>query len=156
MRKYTLTIGGRDYHAEVIALTTETARVVVEGNEYAVQLKELGRSSTASVSTTQPVTRSEATPPQRVPASPPSRPGVEAASAGVTAPLPGLIMEVRVKEGESVKAGQTLMVMEAMKMENQIQAPHDGTVKRIYVKNDDTVAEGDPLVELARPPMTTL
>ena len=53
-------------------------------------------------------------------------------------------------------AGQPLLVMEAMKMENVVAAPHHGTVRKIFVGEGATVAEGDPLVEIARPEMTTL
>lgn len=61
-----------------------------------------------------------------------------------------------VNENDSVKAGQNLLLMEAMKMENQIPAPYDGTVKCIHVKKGDSVSEGDVLIEICRPPMTTL
>ena len=74
----------------------------------------------------------------------------------MVAPLPGLILELKVKEGDTVQAGQPLLVMEAMKMENVIQAPHDGTVKRLLVAAGDSVGEGDVLAEVSRPEMTTL
>ncbi len=66
----------------------------------------------------------------------------------VTAPMPGKILRVLVKEGEQVKTGQGLLILEAMKMENEIPAPKDGVVKKILVKEGDTVNTGDPLIEM--------
>ncbi|NJE31418.1 pyruvate carboxylase subunit B [Thermococcus sp. 18S1] len=66
----------------------------------------------------------------------------------VTAPMPGKILRILVKEGEQVKTGQGLVVLEAMKMENEIPAPKDGVVKKILVKEGDTVDTGQALIEL--------
>ena len=75
---------------------------------------------------------------------------------GITAPMPGLVLTIKVKEGDTVQAGQALLVMEAMKMENAITASYNGTVARIYVREGDSISEGDLLVEVARPKMTAL
>ena len=64
----------------------------------------------------------------------------------VTSPLPGVILEVSVKVGDAVKRGQKVMVLEAMKMENVIEATADGTVTAIKVEKGDSVLEGAPLV----------
>ena len=72
-----------------------------------------------------------------------------AAVSKVDAPLPGVILSVSVKEGDTVKAGDTLMVMEAMKMENAILAEIGGVVKSVKVKPQDSVLQGDILVEIA-------
>ena len=90
-----------------------------------------------------------------------SRPTPRAAAAPhgtgtVTAPLPGLVLEVKVGDGTAVQAGDALVVMEAMKMENVVPATHTGTVRRVFVAAGNTVGEGDPLVEISRPEMTTL
>ncbi|MGD7653921.1 MAG: biotin/lipoyl-containing protein, partial [Verrucomicrobiales bacterium] len=66
----------------------------------------------------------------------------------VTAPIPGAVLEVYVKEGDEVKAGSALLKMEAMKMENRIDAPRDGTVNKVLVKVGDPVSQGQELVEL--------
>lgn len=143
MQKYKLAIGEKDYEAEIKEITAEVAVVVVNGQEYTVVLKELGH---------KPMTLPA---PAARPAAPaPVQSGGDAQS--VTAPLPGLIVDIMVNENDTVKAGQNLILMEAMKMENQIAAAHDGRVKRIYVKKGDSVSEGDVLVEICRPPMTTL
>ncbi|MBI4722761.1 MAG: biotin/lipoyl-binding protein [Candidatus Stahlbacteria bacterium] len=64
----------------------------------------------------------------------------------VTAPMPGLIIQIEVKEGDKVKAGQGLVIVEAMKMQNEIKAQRDGIVKQIAVKKGMTVNSGDMLV----------
>jgi pyruvate carboxylase subunit B len=66
----------------------------------------------------------------------------------IQAPMPGLVLEVNVEEGDAVEAGDALLVLEAMKMENELQAPVDGTVKAIHVEADDTVDKNALLVEL--------
>ncbi len=155
MRKYELSIGDNDYKAEVKEFTVDFARIVVNDIEYEVTLKEFGRKEVAaprsldrSASPKAPAVSKETK--RAVPV------GVNGGAEGIRSPLPGLIIDVMIKEGDSVKAGQNMIVMEAMKMENQIQAPHDGTVKKVFVNKGDSVAEDDVLVELCRPPHTTL
>ena len=63
--------------------------------------------------------------------------------------MPGTILDIKVKEGEAVKKGQVLMILEAMKMENEILASDDGKVKGIYVQKGASVNTGDPLVDFA-------
>ena len=67
----------------------------------------------------------------------------------VTAPLPGVIVEVKVRPGEGVKAGQVVAVLEAMKMENEIQAESDGVVTAVNVSQGDSVLEGAPIVTIS-------
>ncbi|MDE7123786.1 MAG: biotin/lipoyl-binding protein, partial [Alistipes sp.] len=69
-----------------------------------------------------------------------------AAGAGVKCPLPGTVLSINVKVGDTVAAGQTLMVLEAMKMENNIDADRAGVVKQILVQQGATVMEGDNLI----------
>lgn len=66
----------------------------------------------------------------------------------VEAPMPGSIIDIAVKSGERVKEGDILLILEAMKMENEITAPRPGTVSNIYVNVGDTVSGGEPLMEL--------
>jgi biotin carboxyl carrier protein len=68
--------------------------------------------------------------------------------AAVVAPMPGTVLAVRVRDGERVGAGATLVVVEAMKMENAVTAPTDGQVERVLVKPGEAVQRGDRLVEL--------
>ncbi|MCX6556726.1 MAG: biotin/lipoyl-binding protein [Candidatus Aminicenantes bacterium] len=157
MSEYVLTINGKEYRAEVSEINAEQARITVNGREFQVGLQQLGLSKLLPVETKKGESRTEAA------ATVPSvRPALEAPPAGgdvsniVKSPLPGLIVDVKVGAGEKVKAGQVIVTMEAMKMENQIQATIDGTVKKIFVKKGDNVAEGDTLIEIARSDMASL
>jgi 3-methylcrotonyl-CoA carboxylase alpha subunit len=73
-----------------------------------------------------------------------------ASSSGLTTPLPGVVAAVPVKEGQAVAAGEVLMVIEAMKMEHSITAPHDGVVRAIHFARGDRVPEGSELLALSR------
>lgn len=154
LRKYRLSIGNKEYKAEVIEFTSERARVTVNGAEYEVKLVDFGRPDEGESIIRRPVTDSPRSVTRTVETA--KAPQKMNGSEGVRAPLPGMIVDVLAAEGDTVKAGQNLILMEAMKMENQVQAPHDGTVKKVFVGKGDTVAEGDLLVELARPLHTTL
>ncbi len=165
MSEYIFAINGREYRAELLELSGEQATVRVDGQEFCVGLKQFGTSRLASLELKRaeaaPVspggpapaaaTRAPGAPPRTGPAVPPG----EAVTA-VKAPLPGLLTAIGVQVGDSVRAGQNVAVMEAMKMENQIQAPCDGTVSKVYVKKGDNVAEGSPLLEIARSAISTL
>jgi biotin carboxyl carrier protein len=70
--------------------------------------------------------------------------------------MPGMVLSLKVREGEKVQAGQVLLLMEAMKMENAIAAPFAGTVSRVHVRDGDSIGEGDRLVDLDRPKLTAL
>ncbi|MBN2429892.1 MAG: biotin/lipoyl-binding protein [Acidobacteria bacterium] len=158
MREYILKIAGKEYRSEIKEITSEHARIVVNDQEFVVELLELGRKKISAPEFSRPpLAEAAATPrPATVSATTPAQGARPAGGEGVHAPLPGLILDVFIKEGDKVQAGQDLVLMEAMKMENHIQAPHNGTVKKLFVKKDDNVMEGDVLVEISRPAMTTL
>lgn len=166
MSQHVLRIGGREYQAEVKELTPEHATIVVDGKEYAVDIVQLGRRKITAETghAASPATPTPAAGPRPAPASAPSAAagsGVRPAplargEGGIVAPMPGLVLSIRAKEGDTVAAGQTLLVMEAMKMENAISSPYAGTVAKVYVREGDSIGEGDLLVEVARPKMTTL
>ena len=116
-------------------------KVKVNGNEYKVEIEEVGGT----------ITNVSAAPVQAAPQTSAPRPAAVSAPAAaggtkVTSPLPGVILDVAVKEGDSVKKGDKVVVLEAMKMENVIEATADGVVKEIKVKKSDSVLEGDVLV----------
>lgn len=117
-------------------------KVKVNGNEYKVEIEEVGGTitnvSAAPVQAAAPQTSA----PRPAAASAPAAAG----GTKVTSPLPGVILDVAVKEGDSVKKGDKVVVLEAMKMENVIEATADGVVKEIKVKKSDSVLEGDVLV----------
>jgi glutaconyl-CoA/methylmalonyl-CoA decarboxylase subunit gamma len=152
MSTYRLRIGDTEYEAEVKSITPDKARVVVNGTEYAVDLVSIGRPEVAPARAAVALPASAAS---KAPSSA-ARGATKGTAGSVRSPMPGLILRIDVKEGDSVKAGQALLVMEAMKMENVIPSPHNGTVRRILVAEGANVAEGDILVEVARPEMTTV
>ena len=115
--------------------------VTVNGVAYNVTVEE---GTGAAVSTPAAAPAAAAPAPAAAPAAP-AAPAGAAGSVTVTAPMPGNILDVKVKAGDSVKAGDTLLVLEAMKMENEISAPQDGTVASVNVRKGDVVNSGDLL-----------
>jgi len=83
-----------------------------------------------------------------VAAAAPAPAAAPAGAVSVTAPMPGNILDVKVKAGDSVKAGDTLLILEAMKMENEISAPQDGTIASVNVRKGDVVNSGDLLITM--------
>lgn len=154
MREKTLKleINDQEYAVTINEFSAYEAVVTLNGKTYTVGLKDLGIEQ-ASDSHSQPVIATSLPTPAQTsviatPQAPPKPKPVVSASA-IVAPLPGLILKILVKPGEAVKAGQNLVVMEAMKMENDVQAPADCTVKSVLVREGDSVNEGDALIELA-------
>ncbi|WP_297465930.1 acetyl-CoA carboxylase biotin carboxyl carrier protein subunit [Thermococcus sp.] len=151
MAKVRIIVDGVEYEVEVEELPGGKFRVNFNGKSYEVEAKGLGidvgtLSAPARVSA--PSVPTAVTSPSSVPATPATPAPVPAGEGIVTAPMPGKIIRILVKEGQEVKTGQGLLVLEAMKMENEIPAPKDGVVKKILVKEGDTVDTGQPLVEL--------
>jgi biotin carboxyl carrier protein len=153
-------ISGREYKAQVKELSADHALVVVDGKEYTVDLAHLGRKTVtaADMPRIAVAAPSASAPAVAVAVAPPpaKRSVVAAGDGAITAPMPGSIFQMKTQEGAMVQAGQVLLVMEAMKMENPITAPYNGTVTKVFVREGDNVGEGDLLVEVARPEMTTL
>ena len=128
-----------------------TFNITVNGQTYVVDVEEVG----GGVRAVAPVAPAPAPAPVAAPAAvpaPAAAPAPAAPVAGgepVKAPMPGTILDVKVKVGDVVKAGQTLCVLEAMKMENEIPAPKDGKVAQVTVAKGASVNAGDALVVLA-------
>lgn len=107
--------------------------VNVNGTSYQISVEEIdGKAAPA---------------PAAAPAAPAPAP-VAAADKTVSAPMPGNILSVSVKPGDVVKSGDTLMILEAMKMENEILAPADGTIDQVFVQKGSTVETGAALCSL--------
>ncbi|KUK39550.1 MAG: Biotin carboxyl carrier protein [Synergistales bacterium 54_24] len=140
-------------------------RIIVNDRAYEVEVEELGEGSVrvssqptqaytppapvtpAPVAQTQPVSPAPVAP-APAPSPAPSTPAPAGATT-VSAPMPGKILKVSVQPGSTVKSGELLLVLEAMKMENEVLSPASGTVKEVRVKAGDSVNTGDTLVIIA-------
>lgn len=120
--------------------------ITVNGKSYEVDVEEIGGVPSA------PVAPRAAAPKAAAPKAAPkaaAKAAPKAAVAGgtqITAPMPGTIFDLKVKEGDSVSAGDVVLVLEAMKMENEISTPVDGTVSQILVKTGESVNGGDVMI----------
>lgn len=140
MKEYKYTINGHDYTVTIGAIEGTTAQLNVNGTDYTVQLPE-------APAVLAPVIR-PAVAAAPVAAAALAAP-VAAGSGAVVAPLPGVVLTIPVKVGDSVKAADTVVVLEAMKMENAIHAGRDGKVVAVNVKEGESVLEGAALVTIA-------
>lgn len=123
--------------------------ITVNGSSYAVEVEEVGGSAAPVAAA--PRAAAPAAAPAPAPAPAPAAPAAKAAGAGehaINAPMPGKILKVLVKEGQQVKAGENMMMLEAMKMQNEILADADATVKAVNVSEGQTVKAGDALIIL--------
>lgn len=142
MKKYKFKINGQVYEVEVNEFDGNNATVSVNGTPYEVELQGEDKKAKTPVLARKPVV---------------NKPGEgeikksETGGAGfkVNSPLPGTIKKVHVSVGSTVKEGDCLMVMEAMKMDNNVVAEKGGVVKVVKVKEGDAVLQGDTLVEIA-------
>ena len=127
--KYKVTLNGRTYEVEV-----EAGKAMLLSEYEAV----------APAPAAAPAAPAAAAP--AAPAAAPAAPAVTGSGEAVNAPMPGNILKVNVKVGDAVKSGTVLVVLEAMKMENEIMAPKDGTVAQVVVSKGASVNTGDALV----------
>lgn len=125
--------------------------VTVNGNVYEVEVEELGATESAPIAATPVATPKAAAPvaPKAAPAAPVAPKAAPANGTPVKAPMPGTIVKVVVSEGQAVKNGDVLFVIEAMKMESDICAPCDGTVASIAAKSGASVNTDDLLLTIA-------
>ena len=141
MKEYKLKINGNDYNVVINDVQESVASIEVNGSNYKVEFEKPIVKPTAikvvKTATAAPAVSAAAPKPAAAPA--PSAGGTT-----VSSPLPGVILEVCVKEGDTVKNGQKIMVLEAMKMENVVEATADGVIKSIKVNKGDSVMEGTP------------
>lgn len=146
MKTYKFKINGNEYNVAINSVEGKNASVTVNGTAYQVELEEAPAAAAAA-----PVQVPAAAPVQAAPSpapAPAAAPAPSGAGKAVTSPLPGVIIAVKVNVGDTVKAGQEVAVLEAMKMENSIEATHDGTVTAINVAKGDSVLEGAPIVTI--------
>ena len=147
MNKYQYKVQGVDYDVEIVNVEGNIAQVNVNGIPFEVELKQPINPATMPhkpvVSAPRPQAAAAAPQPERQ-----AKAEAPAGGTKVTAPLPGTITEVKVKVGDTVKDGDTVVVLEAMKMQNNIEAEGSGTVTAVLVNKGDTVMEGDALITI--------
>ncbi len=143
MKNFKFTINGNEYDAEIIGIEDNIAEVSINGMAYSVEIssKQQG-TKTPKLVRTMAVPSTDSHPSMTKTASPAAPKG----AGKIKSPLPGVILEVYVREGENVKIGQKLLMLEAMKMENNINADKEGRVASIKVGKGDSVMEGDILI----------
>ena len=139
MKEYRYKINGNLYKVTVGDIEDNNVRVEVNGTPYTVELEKQNKPKI------KPVVRTASTTPAAPPAAV-TRPASVGSKSGIKSPQPGVILEIKVKEGDTVKRGQTLLVLEAMKMENDIKADRDGKVTAIKVSKGESILEGTDLI----------
>jgi biotin carboxyl carrier protein len=136
MKTYKLKISGEIYEAKVVEYTDEHAKVNVNGTDYTITFMEDDTRQVPKLASQE----------KAVPLAPTLTSGFEAGTGELRAPIPGVIHAIKVKEGDKVTKGQTLLLLEAMKMETEIAAPMDGVIKEIKIKERELVKEGDLMI----------
>jgi biotin carboxyl carrier protein len=135
MKRYNLTVGGTEYAVEVNSVSESTLEVNINDVKYVVDVEEVAKPKP----TIQPSVIEEVA----------TKSASGSGTAGsIKSPLPGTIVDIFVKPGDKVSVGQRVMLLEAMKMENNIEAEISGTVLEVKVAKTDTVMEGDVLIVL--------
>ena len=143
MRKFKYNIQGKQYDIEVLNIEDNIAELSVNGNAIQVEVdKTLPQTKTPKLIRTPAVPSTDSSPTTAKT----SHPGAPKGSGAIKSPLPGTILKVHVQQGDSVRIGQNLITLEAMKMENNINSDKEGFVKELKVKQGDNVMEGDILV----------
>ena len=142
MKEYKYKINGNTYKVAVGDIDNGIAQVEVNGTPYKVELEK--KESVKVVSAPRPSAAPRTQGGEKVIA----KPAPAAGGHQIKAPLPGVVVSVSVKVGDTVKAADTVIMLEAMKMENAIHAGRDGKVASINVNNGDSVLEGSVLITL--------
>ena len=150
MKNYNLKINDNEYNVQLDKLDhlSKQARVIVNGTEYIVEVEGLKPQPTKKpqvAAATYSAAPTTAAPAAAAPVAPKA---ASAAGSKITSPLPGTVLSINVAVGDNVTAGQTVAVLEAMKMENNIAADKAGVVKEICVNKGASVMEGDALIIL--------
>ena len=139
MKNFKYTINGNVYDVVINKVEDTFADVQVNGTSYKVEIEKPARKPIASIQHPDPIITPIARPQQS--ASPDS--GI------IRSPLPGVILDIACKVGDTVKKGQKLMILEAMKMENAINSSKDGVIAEIKASKGDSVLEGADLIVIS-------
>ncbi len=154
MKDFKYTINGKSYRVKVNRIDQASAELEVNGKTYEVELEEPVVSA-APVAAPAPAPKPQPVVASTTPAPAPktatgepviSKPTVDGGTTALKSPLPGVIVDVLVKVGDEVKKGQKVLILEAMKMENNINADRDGKVVAIKVSKGDSIMEGTDLI----------
>jgi biotin carboxyl carrier protein len=145
MKKFKFNLNNKEYEASVLSFDNSIIKIDVNGTVYDVKVdKKTEQSKTPTLVRTKAEPSTESHKATAKTSSPTEKKG-----AGVIkAPLPGTIIKILVSVGDFVKPGMKLLTWEAMKMENNLTADREGTIKSIKVKEGDTILEGDTLIEI--------
>lgn len=138
MKTFKYIIDGKEYQVEITDVVDNKAQVTVNGKDFQVEMEAQSEAEKKTV-TQLPQTDEKVE-------TEPSTTGQVNTEQAIKAPLPGVITEIKVSVGDQVKAGDTVVVLEAMKMANNIEAEKDGTVTAICIKQGESVMEDTPLV----------
>ncbi|MCR4958716.1 MAG: biotin/lipoyl-binding protein [Prevotella sp.] len=156
MKKYQYKVKGVDYEVEIAAVEGKIAKVNVNGIPFEIEMqKPINAAKHPALAAARPQA-AVVTPAAAAPAAakaapqPAAQPAAQPAGAGnqLKAPLPGTITEVKVQVGQQVNVGDTVLVLEAMKMQNNIESEYAGQVTSILVKQGETVMEGAVLLTI--------
>lgn len=142
MKEYKYKINGNDYKVAIGDIENNIAQVEVNGVPYKVEIEEAKAATPVVVKTPRPASA----PRTETGAKVISKPTTSAGESAVNSPLPGVILDIKVKVGDTVAASDVIAVLEAMKMENNINAGKAGVIKSINVNKGDSVLEGTPIV----------
>jgi glutaconyl-CoA/methylmalonyl-CoA decarboxylase subunit gamma len=145
MKNYKFTIHGNQYEVNILSVEDNIAELEVNGTKYKVEVdKTLQQTKTPKLVRPHIVPSTDSHPA----VAKTSAPSAPKGTGHVKSPLPGVILDVFVKEGDTVKKGQKLVCLEAMKMENNIDSDKDGKIVKLNVSKGDSVMEGDILVTI--------
>ena len=147
MKEFNYKINGSLYKVVINNTGNEMVELEVNGTPYHVELEQKTKKTLSGIKRPTPAVAASATTTAKASSAPVvNRPAPSAGKNTIQSPLPGIILDIRCKEGDTVKKGQTLMILEAMKMENNILASADGKVSQVLVHKGDSVLEGANLI----------
>ena len=145
MKEYKYKINGNLYNVVIGYIEENIAHVEVNGTHYTVEMEKKPKAAPAPKPVARPAAKPAAAAAPAA-AAPAAKPAAGGAKSGVKSPLPGVILDIKVNVGDMVKKGQTIIILEAMTMENSINADKDGKIAAINVSKGESVLEGTDLV----------
>jgi biotin carboxyl carrier protein len=148
MEIYNFNINNNPFEVKIVSIKGTLAVVEVNGVTFDVDISDIGDLMIPTTPPKQQQAAPQAAAPAAAPAQPAAAPATAAVGNAITSPMPGQVQKILVSPGDTVKVGDIVVTIEAMKMENQIRATMEGTVSKIMVSEGDVVAEGAPLVAL--------